>query len=151
MTFLQAWAFGFAAIAPVIVLLYLLKLKRQPATVSTLMFWQKILQENRRRALFHRLRQWLSLLLHLLIFLLILLALARPTFDRAVTAGTSIVLVIDARARMQAVEAGNQTRFQQAIQRAVEFTRQASELRQFAIIEASTAPMVRVGFSGDPE
>ena len=46
MIFLNAWAAGFAAIAPVIVLLYLLKLKRRPMPVSTLIFWQRILQEQ---------------------------------------------------------------------------------------------------------
>ena len=61
---------------PVIVLLYLLKLKRRPVPVSTLMFWQRVLQESRRRAFFQRLRQLFSLLLHLLIFALILGALA---------------------------------------------------------------------------
>ncbi len=77
MTLLNAWAVGFAAVAPVIVLLYLLKLKRRPIPVSTLQFWQRVLQENRRRAFFQRLRQLFSLLLHLLIFALILGALLR--------------------------------------------------------------------------
>src|SRR5207244_1690736 len=61
-SFLQPFAFWFAAIAPVIVLLYLLKVKRRPAVVSTLMFWLRVATETRRRALFQRLRQLLSLL-----------------------------------------------------------------------------------------
>ena len=82
MSLLNPWAFSFLAIVPVIVLLYLLKIKRLPATVSTLMFWQRVVAENRRRSLFQKLRRLLSLLLHLLIFLLILFALARPEFAR---------------------------------------------------------------------
>src|SRR5258708_36200548 len=104
MTFLNAWAAGFAALAPVIVLLYLLKLKRRPMPVSTLIFWQRVLQESRRRALFQRLRQFLSLLLHLLIFALILGALLRPAFDRLVREGGSTVLILDTRDRMQATQ-----------------------------------------------
>src|SRR5258708_10459363 len=104
MTFLNAWAAGFAALAPVIVLLYLLKLKRRPLPVSTLIFWQRVLEESRRRALFQKLRHLLSLLLHLLIFALILAALARPVFDRAVREGSSTVLIVDTLARMQAHE-----------------------------------------------
>ena len=78
MTLLNPLALAFAALVPLIVVLYLLKLRRQPAQVSTLMFWQRVTADNRRRALFQRLRQILSLLLHLLIFALLLFALARP-------------------------------------------------------------------------
>ena len=140
MTFLNAWAFAFTAIAPVIVLLYLLKLKRQPMTVSTLMFWQRVLQEShRRRAFFQRLRQLLSLLLHLLIFALILGALLRPTLDRFVRDGASTVVILDTRARMQATEPDGQTRFAKARTEALALTRQASAQRQFAIISANAA------------
>ena len=60
-----------------IVLLYFLRLKRRPLTVSTLMFWQRAMQESGRRAFFQKFRHLLSLLLHVLIFLLLLGALAR--------------------------------------------------------------------------
>ena len=149
MTFLNAWALGFAAIAPVIVLLYLLKLKRRPVPVSTLLFWQRILQESRRRALFQRLRQLFSLLLHLLIFALILGALARPTLDRRVADGASTVLILDTRARMQATAPGGQTRFAKARAMAAGLIRQASPLRQMALLTAGAEPGVGAPFSDD--
>ena len=150
MTFLNTWALAFTAIAPVIVLLYLLKLKRQPMTVSTLMFWQRVLQESqRRRAFFQRLRQLLSLLLHLLIFALILGALLRPTLDRFVRDGASTVVIIDTRARMQATEPGGQTRFAKARAEALALTRQASPQRQFAIISTHATPTVIAPFTDD--
>ena len=68
MTWLQPWAAWFFAGVPVILLLYFLRLKRRPVSVSTLMFWQRVMQESSRRAFFQRLRHLLSLLLHLLIF-----------------------------------------------------------------------------------
>lgn len=150
MTFLNAWALGFAAIAPVIVLLYLLKLKRAPLTVSTLMFWQRVLQESQRqRAFFQRLRQLLSLLLHLLIFALILGALLRPTLDRFVRDGASTVVILDTRARMQATEPDGQTRFAKARAEALALTGQASAQRQFALISAHAAPTVIAPFTDD--
>ncbi len=149
MVFLNIWGFWLGAIAPAIVLLYLLKVKRRPLAVSTLMFWQRVLQENRRRALFQRLRQLLSLLLHLLIFALVLLALARPVFDRLVRAGSSSVLVLDLRARMQATEPGGQTRFALAIEEAKRYVRQAGALRQVAILTAGAQTSVAVPFTGD--
>jgi hypothetical protein len=149
MTFLNAWAVGFAAVAPVIVLLYLLKLKRRPVSVSTLQFWQRILQESRRRAFFQRLRQLFSLLLHLLIFALILGALLRPTFDEQVREGASAVLIVDTRARMQATEADGQTRFAKAQAAATGVVRQASALRQMAVISVSAGPSVVTPFTDD--
>lgn len=149
MSFLNFWALSFAALAPAIVLLYLLKVRRRPLAVSTLMFWERVLQENRRRALFQRLRNLLSLLLHLLIFALILLALARPTFDRIIHQGASVVVILDARARMQAIEPNGESRFTRALRTAQEYTRQASGLRQIAILTADAEPRIAAPFSGD--
>ena len=150
MTFLNAWALGFAGIAPVIVLLYLLKLKRQPMSVSTLIFWQRVLQESqRRRAFFQRLRQFLSLLLHLIIFALILGALLRPTLDAFVRDGASTVVILDTRARMQATEPDGQSRFAKARAQTLSITRQAGAQRQYAIISANAAPTVIAPFTDD--
>ncbi|EDY18018.1 von Willebrand factor type A [Chthoniobacter flavus Ellin428] len=149
MTFLNVWAVGFAGIAPVIVLLYLLKLKRRPMPVSTLLFWQRILQENQRRAFFQKLRQLFSLLLHLLIFALILGALMHPTLDRQITEGASTVLIVDTRARMAATEPDGQTRFAKAKAEATNVVRQASALRQMAMISVDAGARVITPFTDD--
>src|SRR4051794_12422213 len=149
MTFFNPWAFGFAGLVPVIVALYLLKVRRRPVAISTLMFWQRVLQENQRRALFQRLRQWLSLLLHLLIFALVLLALTRPTIDRAVHEGSSTVLILDTRARMQAREPDGATRMEKAVRAALTYARQAGPFRQMAVQTSAGHAGVRLGFSGD--
>ncbi len=149
MTFLAPWAAWFAAGLPVIVLLYLLKLKRRPLTVSTLVFWQRVLQESRRRALFQRLRNLLSLLLHLLIFLLILCALAKPTFDHFVATGSSTVIVLDTRARMQALDPDGVSRFEKARLLAARYLRDASTSHQLAILTTGSSPAVSSPFTGD--
>jgi hypothetical protein len=149
MTFLAPWAAWFLAGIPIIVLLYVLKLKRRPVTVSTLIFWERLLQENRRRALFQRLRNLLSLLLHLLIFLLIVSALAKPVLDGLIRAGSSTVLILDVRARMQAVEPGGSTRMQLAKRIAGTYVRRASADQQMAMLTLGAAPDVAVPFTGD--
>lgn len=149
MTFLAPWAAWFLAGIPVIILLYLMRLKRRPLTVSTLMFWQRVLQESRRRALFQRLRNVLSLLLHLLIFLLIAAALARPVLDRSVRAGSSVVLILDTRARMQAIEPDGESRFEKARRLAATHMSQASGQRQVALMTADASPRVAVPFTHD--
>lgn len=149
MTFLAPWAIWFAAGIPIIVMLYLLKLKRRPLPVSTLMFWQRILEESRRRAFFQKLRNVFSLLLHLLIFALILAALAKPVLDRAVRDGSSTVLIIDVRARMQARESGGETRLENAKRLAANYFGQAAAGRPVAIISTHRAPAVVTPFTTD--
>ena len=152
MTLLNPAALAFLALVPLIVLLYLLKLRRQPARVSTLMFWQRVAADNRRRALFQRLRQILSLLLHLLIFGLLLGALARPEGRafRGAEAGLSTVVVLDARARMQArTGGGGATRFDQARRIAEGYLRRASPRQPVALLVAESAPRVLVGLTGE--
>lgn len=149
MMFFSPWAAWFLAGIPVIVLLYLLKLKRRPVAVSTLMFWQRVMQESRRRALFQRLRNLFSLLLHLLIFMLIVGALAKPAFDQLVRAGSSLVIVIDTRARMQAVEDDGRTRFERARESAARLVRETGAGREIAIIAAGPAPVVAAPFTSD--
>ena len=149
MTWLQPWAAWFLAGVPVIVLLYFLRLRRRPLTVSTLMFWQRVMQESGRRAFFQKFRHLLSLLLHVLIFLLLLGALARPVFDRGILEGSATVLILDTRARMQATEPDGRTRFQAALQLAQDYVRQAGGAREFALLTLGAAPAVAVPFTGD--
>ena len=101
MNFLFPAALFLGLLAPVIVALYLRRPRRSEMEVSTLMFWQKVLERQPNRQFLGRLRNPLSLLLQLLIFLLLLLALARPEPARP-RGGRSTVIVLDARARMQA-------------------------------------------------
>ena len=149
MTWLQPWAAWFLTGIPAIVLLYLLRLKRRPQTVSTLMFWQRVMQEGGRRAFFQRLRNLLSLLLHLLIFLLLLGALARPVWDRFIRDGSATVLILDTRARMQAIEPGGRTRFDMALDLARDYARQAGGGREFALLTQAASPSLAVPFTGD--
>ena len=151
-TLLNPLALAFAALVPLIVILYLLKLRRQAARVSTLMFWQRVTADHRRRALFQRLRQVLSLLLHLLIFALILFALARPELRsfRGTEAGLSTVVVLDARARMQARAEGGGTRFDRARRLAETYLRRASARQPVALlVDDGPSPRVVEGFTGE--
>ena len=149
MTWLQPWAVWALAGVPVILLLYFLRLKRRAVPVSTLMFWHRVLREKSRRAFFQRLRHLLSLLLHLLIFLLLVGALARPVLDRFIREGASTVLVLDARARMQAVEPDGTIRFEKARQLARDYARQAGGQRQFALLTVGAKTTVAVPFTDD--
>ena len=152
MIFLQPAALAFLALAPIVIALYLLKVRRRPAPVSTLLFWQRALAEHRQRALFQRLRRWLSLFLQLLIFALLLLALARPEFFGFTAAAESgaTVLILDARARMQALEADGGSRFARARTLALAHVRRASARHPVAVLLVDgPAPRVLAPFSAD--
>ena len=62
-----------------IVLLYILKLKRKNLTVSSVLFWQSETQDISANAPFQRLRPNLLMLIQIIIALLLIAALARPT------------------------------------------------------------------------
>ncbi len=104
MGFLSPAALIFSALAIPIIIFYMLRLRRQPLRVSSLLLWQKVLQDRRANAPWQRLRRNLLLLLQLLILLLIVLALARPF--RTVEAGVqgNVILLIDDSASMQATD-----------------------------------------------
>ena len=151
MNLLQPWAVWFLAGAPVIVLLYFLRHRRRSVTVSTHLFWQRALKETSRRALFRRLRHVLSLLLHLLIYALIVAALARPSFQRELPSGASTVILLDARARMQATEPGGETRFAKAVANARTQARRAGDGQQTALVVLEANASVIVPFVADPK
>ncbi|MEY5009490.1 MAG: hypothetical protein RLZZ253_629 [Verrucomicrobiota bacterium] len=150
MTFLSPWAAWFLAGIPVICLLYLLKVRREKRSVSALFLWERVLLENRHRALFQRLRHPLSLLLQLLIFLTLVAALAKPNLHPGALAGGATVLVLDSRARMQAIEPDGRTRFAHAIQTARSLVSNASEKNPFAIVVAGAQTRAVSGFSAHP-
>ncbi|MGB7840020.1 MAG: BatA domain-containing protein, partial [Terrimicrobiaceae bacterium] len=101
MNFLFPAAFFLSALSLVIVALYLRRPRRRSLEVSTLLFWRRVFERQPHRRFLGRLRNPLSLLLQLLIFLLLLLALARPQ-EASPRGRRSTVIVLDARARMQA-------------------------------------------------
>ncbi len=150
MTLLNPAALLFAALVPIVVLLYLLKIRRRDAVVSTIRFWQKIAAENRRRTFWQKLRRPLSLLLQLLLLALVLFALARPESGVFFSGGGSAtVVVLDARARMQARDGQGRSRFEEARAAAGGFLRRASTRNQVALLTSAARPRVRVPLSSD--
>lgn len=153
MTFLNPIGWSLLALAPVLVLLYLRRIRRREVTFSTLMFWRRALGESMHCTWHGRLRQWFSLLLHLLILLLGVLALVRPEPHgpgQAAPAAHSTVLILDARARMQAVEPDGEARFSKALKLVRQTVALAREGAGVALLAARPAPEVISPFCTDP-
>ena len=94
-----------AALAvPLLLLLYFLKLRRQPAYVGSTLLWKKAIQDLQVNSPFQKLRRNLLLLLQLLLLLLLILAFARPVSADRATAGEVSVILLDRSASMSATD-----------------------------------------------
>jgi hypothetical protein len=104
MGFLLPTALALAALAVPIIIFYMLKLRRQPAPISSLLLWSQVLADRQANAPWQRLKRNLLLLLQLLILALLVMALARPYFIVQANVRGNVVLLLDASASMQATD-----------------------------------------------
>lgn len=109
----------FLGIVPVIIILYLLKLRRTQVVIASTLLWAKTLEDLTANAPFQKLRKNLLLLLQIIIALLVTLTLSRPFLKMQGTAGQNLCLLIDHSASMQSKE-GERTRLDLAKDRALE-------------------------------
>lgn len=88
----------------IVVVFYILKLKRRPIAVPYSKIWERILRDKEATSLFSQLKRLLSLLLQLVLLTLLLLALGDPRAAANLIEGRNIVVLIDASASMQATD-----------------------------------------------
>ena len=142
------WLFS---LAPIVIVLYLLKVTRRRRTVSTLFFWQRVVEEQPHHALFHRLRNFLSLLLNLLILLCLILAAAQLRWPGFSSVERNTFLIIDNRARMQARDVAGRTRLDVAKQLARQILRRTSARNPTGLIILEEKPETEVALTDDAE
>src|SRR5580700_1252223 len=87
-----------------VVVFYILKLRRRPVAVPFSKIWTRILRDKEATSLFSQLKRLLSLLLQLALLALLLLALGDPRTAQNLIEGRNIVVLVDASASMQAVD-----------------------------------------------
>ncbi|EFO80166.1 hypothetical protein OSCT_1968 [Oscillochloris trichoides DG-6] len=91
-----------AIIGPIIVAMYLLKLRREERTVSSTFLWQQVIRDVEANAPWQKLRYNLLLLLQILLMLLLVFALARPFFATQGISGRNLIIILDRSASMAA-------------------------------------------------
>ena len=99
---LIAGAIGIGAV----LLLYMLKLRRRPVSVSSTLLWKRAVKDMEGNVPWQRVSPGMLLWLHLLIVILMSLAIARPVFDDALGDNQRVYLVIDTTASMNALVDG---------------------------------------------
>lgn len=141
MGFLAPAALALAALAIPIVLLYLLKRRREEVTVSSTLLWQRFLRDVEANAPWQRLRAHLLLLLQLLALLALVLAAARPFVEAPAVSGRHLILLVDTSISMGARDEEGQSRLDAA-------RRHALALFD-ALPEGGRATVVRAGGGAD--
>lgn len=109
-----------AIAAPLLLMLYFLKLRRREQTVPSTLLWKKAIQDLQVNAPFQKLRRNLLLLLQMLLLALMVLALSRPITFFTPGAGKNTVIIIDRSASMNAKDVDGVSRLDIAKRRAKE-------------------------------
>jgi hypothetical protein len=122
-------------LGPIIVAMYLLKLRREERTVSSTFLWQRLTRDVEANAPWQRLRRNLLLLLQLLLLLLLALALARPFFRTTGIAGRNLIVILDRSASMGATDV-SPTRLEAAKRQAITLIDQLPDGGRATIIAA---------------
>ena len=104
MNFLAPAFLAFVLLAIPIILLYMLKLRRQDRVVSSTSLWQQILRDQQANAPFQRLRVQILLLIQLLILATLVAALIRPAVSEKVSIDGPTIILLDASASMNATD-----------------------------------------------
>lgn len=143
MPFLAPLALLALAVAgPLIIAMYLLKLRREDRPVSSTFLWRRMVRDLEANAPWQRLRfNWL-LLLQLLLLLLLAFALARPFFTTVGISGRNLIIVLDRSASMASTDSSG-TRLEAAKQQAIALIDQLPDGGRATIIAAG-GPILRV-------
>ncbi len=89
---------------PVVVAMYLLKLRRDEAVVPSTLLWTRLLTDVEANAPWQKLRRSLLLLLQLLLVAILALLAARPFVERPAGLARDLVLIVDTSASMGATD-----------------------------------------------
>lgn len=132
----------------IIVLLYLLKLKRKEQVISSIFLWQDAVADIEANAPFQKLKKSLLLLLQLLALLMLVVAVSRPYLRTKGISENRIVVIMDASASMKATDV-SPTRFEQAKSRAINIIRRLGPGDTMLVITAGSKTRVVASSTSD--
>lgn len=132
----------------IVVLLYLLKLRRREVVIPSVLLWQQAVQDVQANAPFQKLRRNWLLLLQLMALAAIVSGLAAPFILARRLAGKSTVVVLDASASMGATDVAG-SRFEQAKQRARQVLTSMGRRDEAALVVCAARAWVAQPFSRD--
>ena len=150
MPFLTPLALVGLAFVPLVLAMYLLKLRRNEARVPSTLLWQRLVSDVEANAPWQRLRKSLLLLLQLLLVAVFALLAARPFVERPAGLARDIVVVIDTSASMQATDVAP-TRLEAAKAQAIDALHDLPAGGTVSVIAAGRTASVAVNTTTDLE
>ena len=149
---LQPWQWAILSLVPIgIILLYFLKLRREPVEVPSTYLWSRTIEDLHVNSLLQRLRRNLLLLLQLLAVALAAIALLRPGRGVEHTDYGRIVFLLDTSASMQATDVeGDVNRFEKARRMIRDRIDAASKNESMMLVTFSDRADVLQSFTDDP-
>lgn len=148
MNFLAPGAFFLGMLMPVIVALYLLKLRRIEREVPSTYLWRKMVRDVEANAPWQKLKPNLLMILQLLFLAAMILALARPFTWAEGAGGEAAILILDTSASMAASDV-TPSRIESAKQRARQLVDDLPDQARVTVIEAGREARVLLSSSTD--
>lgn len=153
MAFLTPFLFFLGLLAIPIIIMYMLRLRRQEVVVSSTLLWNRLTRDREANALWQKLRRNLLMFLQLLILALLVFALARPYLRIPSVVNRSVVVLLDGSPSMQATDTADAsnypTRFDAAKDEVNRLIRSLSGGNQMTIIQVGAVPEVLAAATGD--
>ena len=133
---------------PVVIAMYLLKLRRDEAIVPSTLLWTRLVADVEANAPWQKLKRSLLLLVQLLLVAVLALLAARPFVERPAGLARDIVLVMDTSASMAATDV-TPDRLTAAKQAAIEALRDLPTGGKVSVIAADRSARIVVNESSD--
>ncbi len=141
-------ALWWLAAIPLVIILYMLRARREPRVVPSVLLWERATRDLVARLPMRRLERSVLLLLQILAIALIALALARPLLALRGLVGDAVVFVIDTSASMQATDVAP-SRLAAAQQQAIDLLGRLGPRQPVALVAAGLKPRLIAEFSTD--
>ena len=148
MNFLTPAAFFLSLLLPLIVLMYLLKLRRQEQQISSTFLWQRMVRDVEANAPWQRLKRNLLMILQLLFLIALIIAVAQPYFWTQGVSGNSVIIIIDTSASMGSQDIPP-SRLEAAKDQALRMVEEFGEDTRVTVITAGYQTEVLVSSSQD--
>lgn len=150
MSFLSPLAFIGLLLAVPILLLYMLRLRRQEQVISSTFLWRQVIQDQEANTPWQRLRRNLLLILQLIILALLILALARPFSLVPAVSAARVAIILDASASMTATDGGDgRTRFEAGQEAALALLDALSADSEVSVLHAAATPTILAPYSSN--
>jgi len=148
MNFLNPLSFFLAGLLPIIILMYLLRLRRPQQMVSSTFLWQRMVRDVEANAPWQKLQKNIIMILQLLFLASLIFAIANPFLWTEGIGGSSMIIIIDSSASMAATDI-EPSRLEAAKQQAQAFTEEAPENTRITVISAGEQTEILVSASQD--